>query len=494
MTTDEEEWEEVPEETLRQQERLRRNAQLVHENSVAWSLVYRPCISMFDGTIAPFVPMPNQEKTMLASMVPGMTLINKARQLGFSTGEMMNATWALCEHPNILIPALSRNQEGARELMRIFRVAYETAEMPHKPRIIVDNLDEIELSNRSRIKALPASVSTARGLTGYKVILDEFGLIDPPSLQKEIWTAAWPSARLSGNLTLMSTPHGVGNTFADLWQKLTVPEWTPKLQGRVDRSDNEWRCFCWPWWTDPRLPEDFAERMYANGMSREQFGQEYNCEFVGGSEFAFRGDQVEACVGGFPPGEGILYTGCDVAGRGRAESVIVTLGAPPYIEGQSAVRPAVTVCAPRRFANIPIGDLAYLLDHTPSQEVGVDGTGVGYPLHEQMTTHHTVVVFTGGRNATRKPEDAFGNERWSVGRERLIANARGLVERKLVGFDRTRDADLILAVKTARWEKGQGQMVDVLDAWLIACWMMTGTVETVTETDMRSLIPLPNWG
>lgn len=78
---------------------------------------------------------------------------------------------------------------------------------------------EIEWPNGSRLIAIPANPDTARGYSA-NLVLDEFGFHENPDA---IWRAIYPSISnpLRGKFVLrvVSTPNGLGNKFADLWQK-----------------------------------------------------------------------------------------------------------------------------------------------------------------------------------------------------------------------------------------------------------------------------------
>jgi len=78
---------------------------------------------------------------------------------------------------------------------------------------------EIRWPNRSRMLALPANPSTARGYSA-NLILDEFAFHEKPD---QIWRAIYPSISnpLKGELRLriVSTPNGKANKFYDLWTK-----------------------------------------------------------------------------------------------------------------------------------------------------------------------------------------------------------------------------------------------------------------------------------
>jgi phage FluMu gp28-like protein len=78
---------------------------------------------------------------------------------------------------------------------------------------------EIRWGNGSRMIALPANASTARGYSA-NLILDEFAFHERPD---EIWRGIYPSIsnplKQQFKLRIASTANGKGNKFFDLWDK-----------------------------------------------------------------------------------------------------------------------------------------------------------------------------------------------------------------------------------------------------------------------------------
>lgn len=172
---------------------------------------------------------------------------------------------------------------------------------------------EIAYRNGSRIVAIPANPATARGYSA-NLVLDEFALHED---SWGIWAAIAPSITNPINGTkrirVVSTPHGLGNKFADLWQrnraysrhKITIDD--AVAQGlQVDIAD---------------LREGVDDP--------DIWAQEYMCQFLDSASVLLSYDLIAACTTTQQSLEAVpldapLYVGMDV-GRSRDLSVITIL-------------------------------------------------------------------------------------------------------------------------------------------------------------------------
>lgn len=123
---------------------------------------------------------------------------------------------------------------------------------------------EIRWPNGSRLVAIPANPSTARGYSA-NLTLDEFAFHEQPDA---IWRAIYPSISnpLKGvyKIRIVSTPNGLGNKFADLWNK--PGKWSKHL---VDIHTAVAR----------GLPVNIEE-LRAGLDDPEGWAQEYECQFL----------------------------------------------------------------------------------------------------------------------------------------------------------------------------------------------------------------------
>jgi phage FluMu gp28-like protein len=123
---------------------------------------------------------------------------------------------------------------------------------------------EIRWPNGSRLIGIPANPNTARGYSA-NLLLDEFAFHEQPDA---IWRAIYPSISnpLKGvfKIRVVSTPNGMGNKFADLWNKSET--WS---KHKVTIHDA----------VAQGLPLNIEE-LRAGLDDAEGWAQEYECQFL----------------------------------------------------------------------------------------------------------------------------------------------------------------------------------------------------------------------
>lgn len=144
---------------------------------------------------------------------------------------------------------------------------------------------EILFSNGSRLRALPANPATCRGLST-NLVLTEFAYHENPDA---IWRAIYPSLTnpLRGGekkLRIITTPNGMGNKAADIWQKnYQVPNalyscFKITIEDAVRMG----------------LPVDIEE-IKAGLDDPDGFAQEYMCEFIDSSAILLAYELIALC-------------------------------------------------------------------------------------------------------------------------------------------------------------------------------------------------------
>lgn len=193
----------------------------------------------------------------------------------------------------------------------------------------------IELSNGSKIYALPGKPASLRGFTGYLVI-DEFAFFED---QKEVWKAVFavivnPMASIK-RVIVTSTPNGQGDMFHKLvdenflnpnpkrkvkWevQKVTIheaaKEWEAagKLGTVIDETTGKERA---------KTAEEYVAEVREAFDTPEAWPQEFECEFLDTTSNLFTvemlnaAESIDATEHGFDPDEpGEFYGGFDFGG------------------------------------------------------------------------------------------------------------------------------------------------------------------------------------
>lgn len=155
----------------------------------------------------------------------------QARQTGKSMGTAEEAVAdALARKTTWVVGSAGERQAlewmlKARDWISAYGVALEEyQEIRDHGQAVLKNA-EAKLPNGSRIIAVPANPDTMRGYSA-NLCLDEFAFHESPDA---IWRAIYPSISnpLKGEykIRVVSTPNGMGNKFADLWNKAV--RWTP---------------------------------------------------------------------------------------------------------------------------------------------------------------------------------------------------------------------------------------------------------------------------
>src|SRR5688572_22158109 len=144
---------------------------------------------------------------------------------------------------------------------------------------------EIKWSNGSRLIALPANPSTIRGYSA-NLILTEFAFHENPDA---IWRAIYPaiSNPLRGGvkkLRIISTPNGLNNRFAQLWQSNSESDAPIFHTSKITVHD----AIASGLTLDPN-------ELQAGLNDPEAWAQEYLCEFMDNSTVLLPYDLIETC-------------------------------------------------------------------------------------------------------------------------------------------------------------------------------------------------------
>lgn len=219
-----------------------------------------------------FDPDPKQEHALQCKK--DRIVLNWARQRGKSDVVALRALHRAVFFPGSMILIVSASEDQALEVMRKVNVHRRKANLEGKA--LEDNKGSLELPNRSRIIALPASVGTIRGYSAVDLLIeDEAGEV-PDDLHETIK----PMLQVSdGTMFLMGTPKGPKGHFADIWTK----------------GGEEWEKSRSTAWENPRVKKAKLERErdHCERMGKALwFQQEYECAFIAtGSGLVYPFDQ-----------------------------------------------------------------------------------------------------------------------------------------------------------------------------------------------------------
>ena len=175
--------------------------------------------------------------------------------------------------PGSLILILAPAERQAKELFT--KVASSYRALGHV--IAADSYRKLgmELSNGSRIEALPGTEKTIRGFSGVDLLL-----VDEASrVADELYYAVRPMLAVSGGqLLMMSTPYGRRGVFYE--------EWT---------GGEGWERYEVPAGECPRISEEFLAEEQRT-LPRRVYRQEYECSFEETDDQVFTHADVEAAI------------------------------------------------------------------------------------------------------------------------------------------------------------------------------------------------------
>jgi phage FluMu gp28-like protein len=298
-----------------------------------------------------------------------------ARQTGKSFACAAEAVRDCLVTPRAMWVVLSAGERQALEFMgkcRSWAAAFELV-------VVADTEDrtaaeavmkaaEIVFANGSRIVAVPANPSTARGYSA-NVILDEFAFHDNPD---GIWRAIYPSITnpFGGEkkLRIVSTPNGKANKFYDLWTK--NPGYS---KHKITIHDA----------IAAGLKVDLEE-LRAGIDDPEGWAQEYECEFIDVSSVLLPYDLIATCESAEAVEGGLselaggreLYLGVDI-GRKHDLTVIWAL---------EKIGDVLWTRAVLVLDKVPFREqLDYIAAAAVNaRRVAVDATGIGAMLAEEL--------------------------------------------------------------------------------------------------------------
>lgn len=337
----------------------------------AWAEQFATVVHPARGRI-PFRPYPYQ-RAFLESYAAPRRIVVKARQIGFSQVFALEALYAAIHEAESTILLVSRSEDLAVNLLRYCYQAYNNLTLA--PALSKQNEGEMGFVNGSRIKSIPANRSTGRGFAATRVYLDEFGYA---AYASDIYQSISPAVSQGGNLTIGSTPNGMGNLFHDLY--LTGEGF---IRQRVPWSD------CPAYYTDAErvagvVPERSAWylRERPNHTTRA-WAAEYECDFAGSGvglfDFADIQRAEKDAIGDVPSRPGRQYlTSVDV-GRRRDATVINTFDVTeePYER-----------VAFGRLERVPYPLIQSAIEGRSKAYPGalwIESNGVGDPLIENLT-------------------------------------------------------------------------------------------------------------
>jgi hypothetical protein len=202
-------------------------------------------------------------------------LLNVSRQAGKSTVAAIIALHRALYYPGSLVLCLAPALRQSQELFQKIGAFYTNLDEPMKK--YGERRLSLELTNDSRIIALPGSERTVRGFSGVNLlVVDEAARVDD-----DLYRSIRPMLAVSGGAILMlSTPFGTRGSFYEAW---------------TSAASSGWQCYEVPATEVPRISSEFLEEE-RRALGTWWFEQEYMGRFMDSQFSVFRGEDVDAAV------------------------------------------------------------------------------------------------------------------------------------------------------------------------------------------------------
>ncbi|MEJ7862364.1 MAG: terminase family protein [Pyrinomonadaceae bacterium] len=198
-----------------------------------------------------------------------------SRQSGKSTITSILALHQAIYKPDSLILLLSPSLRQSQELFRKLQDFYNALDSDALPQAVEESSLRMELSNGSRIIALPGKEATIRGFSGVSLLI-----IDEASrVEDALYQSVRPMLAVSGGrIVLLSTPFGKRGFFHSEWTDGIGWQRTKITADLCPRIDKEWlereRKMIGDWW----------------------YLQEYQCQFVETNDSVFSYDDIQSAL------------------------------------------------------------------------------------------------------------------------------------------------------------------------------------------------------
>ena len=205
-------------------------------------------------------------------------IINKARQLGFSTLLAAFIVWLILFHKDKEVLVVATKADVAKNLTKKVKLMLKhIPDWMYLADITVNQAHMIGLSNGSSIKSVARGDDAGRSEALALLVVDEAAHIRDMS---ELWKGLGSTVSTGGKVIALSTPKGVGNWFHQFCKE-------------AKSGENNWHYQEVFWWSNPDYSTDLADdpsvpggktstwfRQMTAGWTKEQIAQELLTSFT----------------------------------------------------------------------------------------------------------------------------------------------------------------------------------------------------------------------
>ena len=183
-----------------------------------------------------------------------------SRQCGKTTTAAAYILWSIFKTDQDVL-VLSKDLDGAKEVMGRFWYAYEELPWWIKPGVKTNQVHTKIFDNNSRVRCLATTATSGRGKSPSLLYLDEFAFVRP-GIAQEFWTAVYPSLSQGGRCIMTSTPNTDEDKFATIWFSANMSDlsdpWEDKMVStrlpKGEEEDDDYETL----WEDPMMAEQMG--------------------------------------------------------------------------------------------------------------------------------------------------------------------------------------------------------------------------------------------
>lgn len=166
--------------------------------------------------IVPFKLYGYQEDCVEAFQNKRFNITLKSRQTGLSTITAGYIAWFLIFFSAKEVVVVADKKANAQGFIRKIKLIIRNCPQWMVPKITIDNMGSITLSNGSRVEAQATTKNAGRSESLSLLVIDEAAAIETGKVN-DLWAAAYPTLSLGGSGIIISTPKGVGNFYHKQW-------------------------------------------------------------------------------------------------------------------------------------------------------------------------------------------------------------------------------------------------------------------------------------
>jgi len=359
----------------------------------------------------------------------GNMAIRSSRQAGKSTIISIKAAEFAIKNPRKLVMIVASVERQANLL---FEKTLNYLNDKYRDLISTGTLKPtkhlINLKNGSRIMSVPCGID-GHGIRGYTIdmlIFDEAAYIN-----EAVFTAVIPSMLTTkGKIILLSTPFGKRGYFYNCF------------------NDDNFKTWHIRWNECPRADKEFIARERER-MSKLQFLQEYEAEFVDELRQFFPSDLIRSCMilqRGYPLSpSGDKFLGVDIARMGDDESTFCSV-----IRENDDIKMFDLEITTKTLITDTIEKIRSLNRSNDYKKIYIDDAGIGAGVYDVLLKDDVVRRKVIALNNAKKSLDYEDKYHKTLIKEDLYNNLIALMQRGKIAF--LDDPEIMLSLKSVQFE------------------------------------------